>query len=105
MQPGLNSNIYLDFSCLLSNYLFLGKVNGRNHYKSVHGDGAFVLAYCGDSWWIQSSEVRGECKGWAHSGWESNKCVHNIDYSWRYFIPQIDEFVEAEKGLSVWCKS
>merc|ERR1711976_927434 len=66
-----------------------GKVNGRNHYKSVHGDGAFVLAYCGDSWWIQSSEVRGECKGWAHSGWESNKCVHNIDYSWRYFIPQI----------------
>ena len=64
-----------------------------------------LLAFCGDSWWIQSSEVRGQCKGWAHSGWETNHCAHNIDYSWRYFIPQIDEFVEAQKGLSIWCKS
>jgi hypothetical protein len=82
-----------------------GLVNGRSHYTSIHADGAFALAFCGDSWWVQASEARGECKGWAHSGWKSDKCVHNIDYSWRYFIPVIDEFVEASKGLSVWCKS
>lgn len=82
-----------------------GLVNGRNHYTSTHADGAFALAFCGDSWWLQSADVRGECKGWAHSGWQENRCVHDIDYSWRYFIPAIDEFVEAKKGLSVWCKS
>ena len=82
-----------------------GLINGRSHYTSVHGDGAFALAYCGDSWWLQASEVRGECKGWAHSGWKTEQCVHDIDYSWRYFIPVIDEFVEAKKGLSIWCKS
>ena len=38
------------------------------HWPLVHGNGAFAMAYCGDSWWLQSSEVRGECKGWAHSG-------------------------------------
>ena len=67
------------------------------------------------SWWLKSKlitlmanfekQVRGECKGWAHSGWKTEQCVHDIDYSWRYFIPVIDEFVEAKKGLSVWCKS
>ena len=82
-----------------------GLINGRSHYTSVHGDGAFALSYCGDSWWLQASEVRGECKGWAHSGWKTEHCVHDIDYSWRYFIPVIDEFVEAKKGLSIWCKS
>ena len=34
-----------------------GLINGRSHYTSVHGDGAFALAYCGDSWWLQASEV------------------------------------------------
>merc|ERR1739838_117559 len=82
-----------------------GLINGKPHYTSVHGNGAFAMAFCGDSWWLQGSEVRGECKGWAHSGWRTDKCVHNIDYSWRYFIPVIDEFVEANKGLSIWCKS
>ena len=51
------------------------------------------------------SENRGECKGWAHSGWTTNKCSHDIAYTWRYYLPQIDEFVEAKKGLSIWCKS
>ena len=82
-----------------------GLVNGKPHYTSVHGNGAFAMAFCGDSWWLQSSEVRGECKGWAHSGWRMDKCVSDIDYTWRYFIPVIDEFVEANKGLSIWCKS
>ena len=25
-----------------------GTINGRNHYTSVHGDGIFALAFCGD---------------------------------------------------------
>ena len=57
------------------------------------------------SWWIQLDKNRGECKGWAHSGWTTNTCVHDIDYTWRYFVPQVDSFIEAKKGLSIWCKS
>lgn len=36
-------------------------------------DGRFVIAFCGESWWVQSADIRGECKGWAHSGWETNE--------------------------------
>jgi hypothetical protein len=54
---------------------------------------------------LQAKENVGECKGWAHSGWETEDCVHEIEYSWRYYIPVIDEFVVANKGVSVWCKS
>ena len=82
-----------------------GMVNGRNHYTSVHGDGLFALAFCGDSWWIQLSENRGECKGWAHSGWAIDQCVHDVKYTWRYYMPSVDTFIGAKKGLSVWCKS
>ena len=80
-----------------------GLVNGRNHYTSE--DGRFALSFCGDSWWIQADDTRGQCKGWAHSGWRTHDCVHDIEYSWRYFIPSINEFLGAKKGLSVWCKS
>ena len=49
--------------------------------------------------------VRGECKGWAHSGWRGNTCVEDIEYTYRYYIPSIEEFIPANKGLSIWCKS
>ena len=49
--------------------------------------------------------VRGECKGWAHSGWRGNTCVEDIEYTYRYYIPSIEEFIPAKKGLSIWCKS
>lgn len=81
-----------------------GLVNGRNHYAS-EPDGRFVISFCGDSWWIQSNDVRGQCRGWAHSGWKIDQCVYDIEYSWRYYIPSVESFIDADKGLSVWCKS
>ena len=82
-----------------------GLINGKNHYTSVHADGLLAVAYCGDSWWIQLATNRGECKGWAYSGWDSPQCVHDVEYTWQYFVPTINEFVDAKKGLSIWCKS
>ncbi len=34
-----------------------------------------------------------------------HRCVSDIDYTWRFYIPEIDTFIDAGKGLSVWCKS
>ena len=82
-----------------------GLVNGHNHYTSLHGNGQFAIAFCGDSWWIQLAENRGECLGWSHSGWKTPDCVHDVDYTWKYYVPILDQFLEAEKGLSIWCKS
>ncbi len=79
------------------------QVNGRPHYTS--SDGRFAIAFCGDSWWAQLASNRGECRGWAHSGWMTDDCVHDVLYTWRYYVPSIDEFIGARKGLSVWCKS
>jgi len=55
-----------------------GSINGRPHWTSA--DGRFALAFCGDSWWVQTEDIRGQCKGWAHSGWRSDRCVHEIEY-------------------------
>ena len=82
-----------------------GLINSNNDYTSVYTDGLLAVAYCGDSWWIQLATNRGECKGWAYSGWESPQCVHDVEYTWQYFVPTINEFVDAKKGLSIWCKS
>ena len=81
-----------------------GLVNGRNHYASTPG-GRFVIAFACGTWWVQSKDARGECKGWAHSGWRDEACVHDIEYTWRYYIPSVDQFVDAKKGFSTWCKS
>ena len=100
---------YLNGAYKLHHYLFglyvmnPGLINGRPHYTSESGD--FVLAFCGDSWWIQTAKIKGSCQGWAFSGWKDDLCPHHINYSWRYYIPVIQEFIQADKGLSIWCSS
>ena len=31
---------------------------------------------------MKAKENTGECKGWAHSGWTTDDCVHDIEYTW-----------------------
>jgi len=82
-----------------------GLVNGRAHYSSSDpaNKGLYALAFCGDSWWIQPASFRGQCKGFAHSGWYTDECVTDIAYSWVYYVPSINQFVTAKKALSTWC--
>ena len=63
-----------------------GLINSNNDYTSVYADRLLAVAYCGDSWWIQLATNRGECKGWAYSGWDSPQCVHDVEYTWQYFV-------------------
>lgn len=82
-----------------------GLVNGKHHYTSSdpHNKEVYAVAYCGGQWWIQPSRLRGECNGYAYSGLSSEKCVNEIGYTWAYYVPPINQYVLAKKGLSIWC--
>jgi len=82
-----------------------GLVNGKAHYTSSDpgNEGLYALSFCGDSWWIQPASFRGQCKGFAHSGWHTDDCVTDIAYSWVYYVSSINQFVTAKKAMSTWC--
>jgi len=82
-----------------------GLVNGKVHYTSsdTRNKGLYALSFCGDSWWLQPAAFRGQCKGFAHSGWHEDNCVTDIAYSWVYYVPTINQFVTAKKAMSTWC--
>jgi len=82
-----------------------GLVNGKNHYTSSdpHNKGVYAVAFCGDQWWIQPARLRGQCNGYAYSGLTNADCVNEIAYSWAYYVPPINQYVLAKKGLSIWC--
>jgi len=84
-----------------------GLVNGKHHYTSndPHNEGVYAVTYCGEQWWIQPVELRGQCNGYAYSGVSASTCVNEIGYTWAYYVPPINQYVLAKKGLSIWCSS
>jgi len=97
---------YKIHSSMFGNYIMEpGLVNGKQHYTSSdpYNEGVYAVAFCGGQWWIQPSRLRGQCNGYANSGLSDAQCVNEIDYTWAYYVPPINQFVLAKKGMSIWC--
>jgi len=83
-----------------------GLVNGKTHYTSK--DGKYGIWFNEkNSWMIGTTENRGRIRGYAHSVGRTDQCVEDIPYTWKYWLDtdNVDLWIDAEKGLSVWCKS
>ena len=64
-------------------------INDRPVYRSSHYKGTYGMWFCGDSWYIGYYDERGNCSGFAHSGWKIDNCVENIRaFSWRVLDPE-----------------
>jgi hypothetical protein len=81
-----------------------GLVNGRVHYTSSDGDHAIWFGK-NSHWDIGDVKNRGSTTANAHSGNSKPNCPSEVAYTWRYWNQDPDLWLDADKGLSIWCKS
>ena len=82
-----------------------GLVRGRPHYTSIFANGMYAIAFCGTHWNVQRSSERGQCRGFLTYPGRNNQCPHYPAYSWQYYIYTTGKWENANRGVSIWCKS
>lgn len=88
-----------------------GLVNGHVHYTSSDGHQAIWFNKKKSNWSIGNVEWREKdnLRAAAHSGTCGKACrpdcPNEVGFTWRYWNTDPDLFLDANKGLSIWCKS
>ena len=88
-----------------------GLVNGHVHYTSSDGYQAIWWSKGTLSWAIGNANRRGSARKAAFSGTNilgilgKPDCPHDVAFTWEYWNPLWDKWMNADKGLSIWCKS
>ena len=78
-------------------------VNDHYYYQSNFANGYFGIWICGNKWHIgQPSDIR-KCQGLAHSNYNTDKCVHDIAFDWKYYDPSVTGWPDAGEGLAAKC--
>ena len=80
--------------------VFGDDVNDHYYYRSNFDNGYYGIWFCGTKWYIGKAN-KGECAGYANSNFNTDKCVHDIGFDWKYFdSPNLSD---AGEGLAVKC--
>ena len=90
------SRIYGSYTRVTSN-----DVNSRYYYQSNFASGYYGIWSCGTEWYVGGESDKGKCIGAANSNSNTEKCVHDIGFDWKYFdSPNLSD---AGEGLAVKC--
>jgi len=81
-----------------------GLVNGRVHYTSSDETKAIWFDKNGN-WAIGKVGDRGSNEAAAHSNNNKPNCPDEVPFTWRYWNTDPDLWLDADTGLSIWCKS
>ena len=76
-------------------------VNDHYYYRSNFANGYYSIWFCGTKWFIGKHSEKGRCQGWAKSNYNTDKCVHDIGFDWKYGTPT--SWPDAGEGLAVKC--
>ena len=77
-------------------------VNDRYYYQSNFASGYYGIWFCGTEWYVgATSTSKGKCFGFAHSYFNTDNCVHDIGYDWKYW--DSPNWPDAGDGLAVKC--
>ena len=76
-------------------------VNDHYYYQSNFANGFYGMWICGNKWHIGKHFEKGKCQGLAYSKYNTDKCVHDIGFDWKYFDPP--NWPDAGEGLAVKC--
>ena len=78
-------------------------VNDHYYYKSNFADGYYGIRFCDDSWYIGKHSNKDKCqRGYVYSNFNTDKCIHDIDFYWKYFDASVG-WTYAREGLAVKC--
>jgi len=85
-----------------------GLVNGHVHYTS--SDGKYAIWWKLVGWTIGKVGDRGSAKVAAHANnvlgiLGKPDCPHYVAFTWRYWNYLTSQWLNADKGLSIWCQS
>ena len=76
-------------------------MNDRYYYQSNFANGFFGIWFCGTEWYIGRASDNGKCIGAALSNFNTDKCVHDIGFDWKY--GNGTHWLDAGEGLAVKC--
>ena len=76
-------------------------VNDHYYYQSNFANGFYGIWFCGNNWDIGEESDKGKCIGAANSNSNTDKCVHNIGFDWKYADRTV--WSDAGEGLAVKC--
>ena len=78
-------------------------VNDRYLYRDTFANGFLGIWFCGTDWYIgqYSSRGTGNCLGFVNSNNNTNTCVHDIGFNWKYFNQP--NWSDADESLSAKC--
>ena len=76
-------------------------VNDHYYYQSNFANGYYDIFFCGTKWFIGYDIKKGKCSGLASSNFNTDKCVHDIGFDWKYSDGSV--WSDAEEGLAVKC--
>jgi len=82
-----------------------GSVNGHPHYTSVDGKNAIWYNTKNKGWMIGDTADRGGNICNAHTGTNDVDCPEEVAFTWKYWNLDPDMWLNADKGLTVYCKS
>lgn len=92
----VQSNIYGSYTRVIGD-----DVNGRYSYQSNFANGYYGIWFCDTDWYIYRHSDKGKRLGYAYSKLNTDKCVHNIGFDWKYADGSV--FADAGEGLAVKC--
>ena len=76
-------------------------VNDRYYYQSNFANGFYGISFCGTAWAIGKDSYKGKCSGYANSNFNTDKCVHDIGFDWKYY--GTTDWDDAGEGLAMKC--
>ena len=80
------------------------RVNNENDhyvYRDTFANGFLGIWFCGTDWYIGQYSSKGDCLGFVNSNNNTNTCVHDIGFNWKYFNPP--NWSDADESLSAKC--
>ena len=80
------------------------RVNNENDhyvYRDTFANGFLGIWFCGTDWYIGQYSSRGNCLGFVNSDNNTNTCVHDIGFNWKYF--DSPNWTDADESLSAKC--
>jgi hypothetical protein len=80
-----------------------GTVNGKAHYLADDGNDGIWFDDTGDNWIVGRKSDIGSNRGYFYTS-STASCPYTPGYVWKY-QDQYDNFRDADKGFSIWCKS
>merc|ERR1712062_220630 len=81
-----------------------GHIGGRDWYLS--SDEKYAIWYYGKraSWQVGLEHEKGT--KWCYFFTvDDDKCPHQTAFDWKYWVPAINEFIDADRGMSIWKKT